>query len=56
MFCTEGSPAGFDPGQHTTSTDFDASSNAVYNELVEFRRGALDLEPALATSWDVSED
>jgi len=56
VFCTEGSPAGFDPGQHTTSTDFDASSNAVYNELVEFRRGTLDLEPALATSWDVSED
>ena len=56
VFCTEGSPAGFDPGQHTTGTDFDASSNAVYNELVEFRRGTLDLEPSLATSWDVSED
>src|SRR5580658_2834817 len=56
VFCTEGSPAGFDPGQHITGTDFDASSNAVYNELVEFRRGTLDLEPALATSWDVSED
>ncbi|WP_144158027.1 ABC transporter substrate-binding protein [Paraburkholderia sp. BCC1885] len=56
VFCTEGSPAGFDPGQHTTSTDFDASSNAIYNELVQFRRGTLDLEPALATSWDVSAD
>jgi dipeptide transport system substrate-binding protein len=56
VFCTEGSPAGFDPGQHTTSTDFDASSNAIYNELVEFRRGTLDPEPALATSWDVSAD
>jgi dipeptide transport system substrate-binding protein len=56
VFCSEGSPAGFDPGQHTTSTDFDASSNAVYNELVEFRRGTLDPEPALATSWDVSPD
>ena len=56
VFCTEGSPAGFDPGQHTTGTDFDASSSAVYNELVEFRPGTLDLEPALATSWEVSED
>jgi dipeptide transport system substrate-binding protein len=56
VVCTEGSPAGFDPGQHTTSTDFDASSNAVYNELVEFHRGTLDIEPALATSWDVSAD
>jgi dipeptide transport system substrate-binding protein len=56
VFCTEGSPAGFDPGQHTTSTDFDASTNTVYNELINFHRGTLDLEPALATSWEVSSD
>jgi dipeptide transport system substrate-binding protein len=56
VFCTEGSPAGFDPGQHTTSTDFDASTYPVYNGLVQFKRGTLDLEPALATSWDVSPD
>jgi dipeptide transport system substrate-binding protein len=56
VFCSEGSPAGFDPGQHTTSTDFDASTNTIYNELVQFKRGTLDLEPALATSWDVSAD
>ncbi|MFP3586614.1 ABC transporter substrate-binding protein [Paraburkholderia sp. SIMBA_055] len=56
VFCSEGSPAGFDPGQHTTSTDFDASTNTVYNELVQFRRGTLDLEPALATRWDISAD
>ena len=23
VFCSEGSPAGFDPGQYTTGTDFD---------------------------------
>ncbi|MCA8292321.1 ABC transporter substrate-binding protein [Burkholderia sp. AU30198] len=56
VYCTEGSPAGFDPGQHTTSTDFDASTYPVYNGLVQFKRGTLDLEPALATSWDVSPD
>ncbi|WOD20441.1 ABC transporter substrate-binding protein [Paraburkholderia kirstenboschensis] len=56
VFCSEGSPAGFDPGQHTTSTDFDAGTNTVYNELVQFKRGTLDPEPALATSWDVSAD
>ena len=56
VFCSEGSPAGFDPGQHTTSTDFDASTNTVYNGLVQFRRGTLDLEPALATNWDISAD
>ncbi|WP_116141181.1 ABC transporter substrate-binding protein [Trinickia diaoshuihuensis] len=56
VFCSEGSPAGFDPGQHTTSTDFDASTYTVYNELVQFRRGTLDPEPALAASWEVSSD
>lgn len=56
VFCSEGSPAGFDPGQHTTSTDFDASTYTVYNELVQFHRGTLDLEPMLATSWDTSAD
>ncbi|WP_114809539.1 ABC transporter substrate-binding protein [Paraburkholderia kururiensis] len=56
VFCSEGSPAGFDPGQHTTSTDFDASTNTVYNELVQFRNGTLDLTPGLATSWDSSPD
>jgi dipeptide transport system substrate-binding protein len=56
VFCSEGSPAGFDPGQHTTSTDFDASTYPVYNELIQFKRGTLDPEPALATRWDVSSD
>ncbi len=56
VFCSEGSPAGFDPGQHTTSTDFDASTDTIYNELVQFKNGTLDLEPGLATSWDSSSD
>ncbi|WP_321877497.1 ABC transporter substrate-binding protein [Paraburkholderia bannensis] len=56
VFCSEGSPAGFDPGQHTTSTDFDASTDTIYNELVQFKNGTLDLEPGLATSWDSSPD
>ncbi|QTP33754.1 Periplasmic dipeptide transport protein [Burkholderia glumae] len=56
VFCSEGSPAGFDPGQHTTSTDFDASTYTVYNELVQFRNGTLDLEPGLATGWESSAD
>ncbi len=56
VYCTEGSPAGFDPGQHMTSTDFDASTYTVYNGLVQFKRGTLDLVPSLATRWDVSAD
>lgn len=26
VYCSEGSPAGFDPGQYTTGTDYDATS------------------------------
>ncbi|EKS69577.1 dipeptide transport protein [Burkholderia sp. SJ98] len=51
VFCSEGSPAGFDSAQYTTSTDFDAGAHAVYDQLVEFKRGTLDLVPGLAEKW-----
>ena len=56
VFCSEGSPAGFDPGQYTTGTDFDASAETIYNRLSQFQRGGTAVEPGLATSWDVSPD
>ena len=56
VFCSEGSPAGFDPGQYTTGTDFDASAETIYNRLSQFERGGTVVEPGLATSWDVSPD
>ncbi|KDR36972.1 peptide ABC transporter substrate-binding protein [Caballeronia grimmiae] len=56
VFCSEGSPAGFDSAQYTTSTDFDAGAHAVYDTLVEFKRGTLDLTPGLAVTWDASPD
>ena len=56
VFCSEGSPAGFDSAQYTTSVEFTASSYTVYNRLVEFKRGGTDIEPGLAESWDVSSD
>lgn len=56
IYCSEGSPAGFDPGQHTAGTDFDASSYTVYNGLVEFERGGTEIRPALAEKWEVSAD
>ena len=31
VFCSEGSPAGFDPAQYTAGTDFDASAYPIYN-------------------------
>ncbi len=56
VFCSEGSPEGFNPSLYTAGTTFDASSRQVYNRLVEFERGTTVIGPALAESWDVSED
>jgi dipeptide transport system substrate-binding protein len=56
VFCSEGSPAGFDTAQYTTSVEFSAGSYTVYNRLVEFGHGSTDIEPGLAEKWDVSDD
>lgn len=56
VYCSEGSPEGFDPGLYTAGTTFDASSKPVYNRLTEFKRGTTEVIPGLAESWDVSED
>ena len=56
VYCSEGSPEGFDPGMYTAGTTFDASSRTVYNRLVEFKHGSTEIEPGLAESWTVSDD
>ena len=50
VYCSEGSPEGFNPSLYTAGTTFDASSRQVYNRLVEFERGTTTLGPALAES------
>ena len=56
VYCSEGSPEGFDPALYTAGTTFDASSKTVYNRLVEFKRGTTEVIPGLAESWSVSDD
>lgn len=56
VFCSEGSPEGFNPAFMTAGTSFDASSRPVYNRLVEFERGTTKIGPALAEKWEVSAD
>ncbi len=41
IYCSEGSPEGFDPAPYTAGTTFDASSKPIYNRLVEFKRGTI---------------
>jgi dipeptide transport system substrate-binding protein len=55
IYCSEGSPENFNPQINTTGTSFDAA-RPVYNQLVEFARGTTTLVPALAESWDISDD
>ena len=54
VYCSEGSPEGFNPALYTSGTTFDASSRQLFNRLVEFERGTTKIGPALAESWDVA--
>jgi dipeptide transport system substrate-binding protein len=56
VYCSEGSPEGFNPQLFTSGTTYDASSVPIYNRLVEFKTGTTELQPGLAEKWDVSED
>jgi dipeptide transport system substrate-binding protein len=56
VFCSEGSPEGFNPSLFTAGTTFDASSRQIFNKLVEFERGTTKIVPGLAESWSVSDD
>ena len=56
VFCSEGSPEGFNPMVATAGTTFDASSRPIFNRLMEFERGTTKVQPGLAESLDVSAD
>ena len=56
VYCSEGSPEGFDPALYTSGTTFDASSQAIYSRLVEFETGTTNVVPGLAESWEASDD
>jgi dipeptide transport system substrate-binding protein len=56
VYCSEGSPEGFNPQLYTAGTTFDASSRTMYNTLVEFEHGTTNTEPGLAESWEISDD
>jgi dipeptide transport system substrate-binding protein len=56
VYCSEGSPEGFQPQFFTTGTTFDAVSVPMFNRLVQFQIGTTNIVPALAESWTVSPD
>ena len=56
IYCSEASPAHFDPGPTTGGNDFDASAHTMFERLVEFAPGSTEVIPGLAESWDISAD
>jgi dipeptide transport system substrate-binding protein len=56
VYCSEGSPEGFDAARYTAGTTFNASSQPMFNRLVEFEIGGTKVVPGLAEKWEVSAD
>jgi len=56
VYCSEGSPEGFNPSLYTAGTTFDASSKTIFDRLVHFDRGTTNIVPGLAESWEISDD
>ncbi|GAA0775440.1 ABC transporter substrate-binding protein [Castellaniella ginsengisoli] len=55
VYCSEGSPEGFNAAFFTAGTTNDAT-HPIFDRLVEFKAGSTEIVPGLAESWDVSED
>ena len=56
VYCSEGSPTGFNPQLNTSGTTVDASSHQIYDRLIDFDPASGEIVSALATSWLVSDD
>jgi len=56
VYCSEGSPEGFDPALYSANGTWDASSETIYDRLTAFKLGTTDIIPSLAKSWTISED
>lgn len=56
IYCSEGSPSGFNPQLDTSGTTVDASSHQIYDRLIDFDPASGEIVSALATSWLVSDD
>lgn len=56
VYCLESSPTYLNPQFATDGGTFDATSQAIFNRLVDFEKGGTNVVPALAEKWEVSED
>ena len=56
VYCSEASPESFNPQIASSGPTFVASSQTLYNRLVEFRPSDNLPVPSLATEWKISPD
>lgn len=55
VFCADGSPDGFSPLFTTAGTTMDTANEGVYERLVAYEPGTINLVPGLAESWEFSD-
>lgn len=56
IYCSEASPAAFNPQVTTDGTSNNAAAHTIYEKLTTFKYGSTEIIPALATSWSISRD
>ncbi|MDO4697850.1 MAG: ABC transporter substrate-binding protein [Pasteurellaceae bacterium] len=54
--CVATPPMKLSPAITNDANDFNASSQQIYNRLLDFKPGKIEVEPSLAEKWEVSED
>ncbi len=56
IYCSEGSPSSFNPQLITDGTTTDATTQQLYNRLINFDNDNLERIPGLAKSWHVTRN
>ena len=56
VYCSEGNPESFNPQLVTSGTTVDATSQQLYNSLVDYDAKSGRITPSLATDWLISDD
>lgn len=54
VYCSEAGPSTFNPQMASDGPTFNASSQMLFNRLVEFKYGGTEVVPALAKSWKIT--
>ncbi|QNX62351.1 ABC transporter substrate-binding protein [Acinetobacter seifertii] len=56
IYCSEGSPELLNPQKTLSGTARTATATTIYDRLVDFKPGTMEIVPSLAESWQVSKD